>query len=114
MKRSDWTEKMLDKLRTMRESGIGFPEIARELGVTTHQCKLTCCIEGIYLNGKVPKGDRRPYTVMPQYRSKPRPIMDLSGDRPCISCRKIFKSWDRTKNQICPRCSKNMNEYSAN
>lgn len=88
----------LAKLREMREAGQDFDEIAEVVGMSEHACKMKCSIDGIYKNVKT--------------KSKPVPIKNRSGTRKCIQCRKNFHSWDKTKNQICSRCSR-LGEYSA-
>ena len=82
----------LDKLRTMRESGSEFDEIAEELEMSQNACKMKCCIEGIYKSVKS--------------KSKPSPLRDESGNRACITCRKDFHSWHKKKNQRCARCAR--------
>lgn len=38
-------------------------------------------------------------------RTIAKPKSDNSGMRPCICCHKMFRSWNKLKNQRCTRCA---------
>ena len=103
-----WTTKEIAILKEMREAGHDFDEIS----IATGHPELSCRTKAGYLGYR--KGRRQPlahHTGVtndgPQlhHRSNGRPMAKPPEMRPCIGCKKMFKSWDRTKNQRCPRCN---------
>jgi hypothetical protein len=105
-----WTREHVDILRTMREEGCSFEEISEHVPHTPKSCQRAATDNGIY----------KPFRAKPvkhtgvtddgpemYHRANGRPMAKKYVLRPCIiiTCKKMFWSWDRTKNQICPKCS---------
>jgi hypothetical protein len=103
-----WTTKELAILKAMREAGDDWPEISVATGHPECSCRTRANTEGIRKH-KRPQFDRHTGITDDgptlHHRSNGRPMAKAYEIRPCIGCRKLFKSWDRRKNQRCNRCA---------
>ena len=102
-----WTGKQIETLRTLREEGCDFDEISEYVGHSPNSCQRTAAENGIYKSGRSPITRHTGVTddgPELNHRKNGRPLAGKLVMHPCICCRVIFKSWDRTKNQICSPC----------
>ena len=103
-----WTTKEINLLREMREAGYDFEEISEATGHPTESCRTKAGNLGIRKYGRDPVDRHIGITddgPELDHRKSGRPMAKPPVMRPCITCKKEFKSWDRTKNQRCPRCN---------
>lgn len=102
-----WTETQTAILKKMLGEGKGWDEISKITGHPLHSCRSKSFrekIQGI----KQPKIMHRGVASDGKdmgCRSEGKPIAKKPEMRPCICCKTMFKSWDRTKNQRCNRCA---------
>jgi hypothetical protein len=102
-----WTTKQITILKEMREAGHDFDEISIATGHPEASCRTKAATEGIRKERRQPLLYHAGVTSDgPElhHRKNGRPMAKPPEMRPCIGCRKMFKSWDRTKNQRCKRC----------
>ena len=104
---NNWTTEQINILRTMREGGCEFDEISEYAGHSPKSCQRTATENGIYKPRREPPIRHTGVTddgPELNHRKNGRPLAGKPEMRPCICCHKMFKSWDRVKNQICYRC----------
>src|SRR3990172_12420064 len=95
-------------MREMRESGFDFEEISESVGPPTEGCRTKANNLGIRKNKGRPVDRHTGITddgPELHHRKNGRPMAKPPELRHCITCKKMFKSWDRTKNQRCQRCN---------
>lgn len=100
---NEWTRAQINILKAMRDAGHDFEEISEATGHTPASCRTKIYSEKVlkYANHEI-------------YASKNgRPMAKPPVMRPCITCKKLFKSWDAAKNQRCSACAAR-SEYSFN
>lgn len=105
----EWTEPQKETLKIMREAGRDWDEISEATGHPPEGCRTKANNLGIRKNGRRPfERDTGVTDDGPElyHRRDGRPLAKKPERRQCIqrTCRKWFMSWDRTKEQRCPRC----------
>lgn len=102
-----WTNKQRAILKEMREAGKDWDEISEATGHPEDSCRTRAATDDVRKWGVKPPDRHKGVTGGPEmYHMKTcRPLAKPLEMRPCIGCKKMFKSWDRTKNQRCPRCN---------
>jgi len=103
-----WTTEQIHTMREMREAGCDFDEISEAVGHPTEGCRTKANNLGIRKYGRrksEPDAGITDDGPELHHRKNGRPMSKPPVIRPCITCRKMFKSWDKTKNQRCPRCN---------
>ena len=104
-----WTTEQIRIMREMREAGYDFEEISEATGHPTESCRTKANNVGIRKYGRTPLERARGVADDgPElgHRKSGRPMAKPPERRQCIqrTCRKWFMSWDRTKEQRCPKC----------
>ena len=101
---NQWTTEQIKELRTRREAGQGFGEIALALGHSEKSCQSNCTNHKIYLFGK--QGPDKHAGLAAKLNSRPtgRALANKPNKRPCLCCKKDFISYGNG-NRLCYSCA---------